>query len=126
MRDLTKLNEFRIPHPVNGDLGDAFNGVFQLYLNGSNLLFCVIASNSGGWGGGWDHVSVSTDCRCPKWSEMCQVKELFFKDDEYAIQYHPEKGDDLHPFCLHLWRPHSKRKIPIPDVAEGISGAASG
>ena len=111
MRDLTKLNEFRIPHPVFGELGDEFNGVFQLRLNGSNLLFSIIASN----GGGWDHVSVSTDCRCPKWSEMCQVKELFFKDDEYAIQYHPEKGDyvDLHPFCLHLWRPH-KLEVPRP------------
>jgi hypothetical protein len=57
---------------------------------------------------GWDHVSVSLKYRCPTWAEMCQIKKLFFRDDEWVVQYHPAVSDHIncHPYCLHLWRPH--------------------
>ena len=38
------------------------------------------------WDGGWDHVSVSPANRnrqvCPTWEEMCEVKEIFWEDEE--------------------------------------------
>ena len=71
----------------------------------------VIWSN----GGGWDHVSVSWPHRCPTWDEMCAVKRIFFDDAEACIQYHPAKSDyvNLHPYCLHIWRPQSGI-LPVP------------
>ncbi len=61
------------------------------------------------WGLGWDHVSVSYKNRCCTWEEMCKVKEIFFRDDEWAVQYHPAKKDYInrHPYTLHLWRPQN-------------------
>jgi hypothetical protein len=112
MRKLTHLNEYRVQHPLAG-WGDDYNGAFQLQLNGSRLTFNVIASV----GGGWDHVSVSTPERCPKWNEMQQIKELFFEDDEVVMQLHPAKSNYInhHPNCLHLWRPHNQ-EIPLPMI----------
>ncbi len=79
------------------------NGLFIVVVKGLHLK--VIASD----GGGWDHCSVSMEknpTRCPTWNEMCAVKELFFKDDETVVQFHPAKSAYInqHPYCLHLWR----------------------
>jgi len=58
------------------------------------------------WGDGWDHVSISYPDRCPTREEMCKAKDIFFKEDECVIQFHPPKDKyvDVHPYCLHLWR----------------------
>lgn len=92
--------------------GTATEGFFLLpahRLNGPPLR--VIATN----GGGWDHVSVSTERRCPTWEEMEWVKRLFFDEDETAMQLHVPPADHVncHPHCLHLWRPHAG-EIPRP------------
>lgn len=54
----------------------------------------------------WEHVSVSLHNRCPTWDEMNFVKELFWRDDETVIQFHPKKSryKNLMPYCLHLWK----------------------
>ena len=67
------------------------------------------------WGLDWEHVSISTEKRCPTWNEMCFVKELFWKDDEWCVQYHPAKEDyvNLNPYCLHIFRPISV-ELPKP------------
>ena len=54
----------------------------------------------------WEHVSVSTSRRVPNWQEMCFVKNLFWSEDEWVVQFHPAKVDyvNMHPFTLHLWR----------------------
>lgn len=66
---------------------------------------------------GWEHVSVSIEdkTRCPSWSEMCGVKDLFWGDDETVIQFHPPKSEYVnnHPGCLHLWRP-TNVVVPLP------------
>jgi hypothetical protein len=64
---------------------------------------------------GWEHVSVSTDRRCPSWEEMQKVKELFWMDDEVVMQLHPAKKDHISVahYCLHLWRP-LEAVIPLP------------
>lgn len=67
-----------------------------------NVCLRIIAS----WGGGWDHVSVSTACGCPTWEEMVQVKQIFFRPDETCVQFHPadDKYVNTCGSCLHIWR----------------------
>lgn len=109
MRNLNLLDQYRILHPLYGNLGDDKNGCFVIPGIGSTLR--VIASD----GLGWDHLSVSTTRRCPNWPEMKKIKELFFEDDEPAYQIFPAKKDyiNCHPNCLHWWRPQNS-KILIP------------
>jgi hypothetical protein len=66
---------------------------------------------------GWEHVSVSTPRRTPNWAEMCFVKDLFWREDECVVQYHPPKSEyvNYHPYCLHLWRPLPLMgSVPMP------------
>ena len=93
-------------------------GVFALVSRTDNAPLKTIASIYFGW----DHVSVSRADRCPDWTEMEQVKRLFFRDDECAMQLHvpPAEHVSLHPNVLHLWRPQG---FPIPrPPAELIPG----
>lgn len=67
-------------------------------------------------GEGWEHVSVSTEGRCPTWDEMCFVKDLFWLPEETVVQYHPPQSEYVnhHPYCLHLWRPMEGEVILPP------------
>ena len=66
-------------------------------------------------GGGWDHVSVSWQDRCPTWDEMAKVKKLFFYPEEICVEYHPPESEyvNFHPFCLHIWR-YQQPGMPMP------------
>jgi hypothetical protein len=69
----------------------------------------------------WDHISISTQTRCPTWEEMCWVKDLFFDEEEAVVQFHPPKSEYVnhHPYCLHLWKPsHFELELP-PSIAIG-------
>jgi hypothetical protein len=90
------------------------HGAFQITgPNGTSLI--IMSSGTGDEAEGWEHVSVSTRHRTPNWSEMCFVKDLFWREDECVVQYHPPKANHVncHPHCLHLWRPLNA-KIPMP------------
>lgn len=91
------------------ELSGEDGGMFRIPFEGRVLM--VIVS----FGMGWDHVSVSLPNRCPNWREMCHIKDLFWKDDEVVIQYHPAKKDYVnnHAYCLHLWKPQDQ-EIPLP------------
>jgi len=95
--------------PMSSTSIDGNNGYFLVTRRNTQLV--VIASDEMGW----DHVSVSHQGRCPTWEEMCIVKELFFKPQEWVIQYHPAEEDYIsrHPYVLHLWRPQNQ-DIPKP------------
>jgi hypothetical protein len=86
--------------------------VFNVRVPATGTLLRVIVS----CGDGWDHVSVSRPSRCPTWEEMSYVKRAFFRDDEWAIEYHPPVRENIsvHNFCLHLWYPNAGVVIPIP------------
>jgi hypothetical protein len=123
MRPLSLLNLFRDTAWENrmGHLGDDFGGAFKLKSCIDNGDLRIIASN----GLGWDHVSVSRSKRCPNWPEMEQVKHLFFRDSETAMQLHVPASDHVncHPFCLHLWRPHDIAIPRPPSIMVGPSEA---
>lgn len=91
---------FRIPHSKIKDY----------------YFHCIV-----GDGHGWEHVSVTISekrkapNRCPVWAEMCWLKDLFWDKTDCAVQYHPAESEyvNMHPFCLHLWRPITE-KLPVP------------
>lgn len=80
----------------------------------------VIWSN----GGGWEHVSVSPfkKSHTPTWEEMCNLKDMFFHDDEVVVQYHPAKSEYVNnmPNCLHLWRPIDQTMPTPPSIMVGV------
>ena len=110
MKDLRLLDEYR--RPMHGMIGDETCGNFIIPSENRRFKYHVIASANAGW----DHVSVSLITvnedhqleRCPKWSEMCFIKDLFFEDEEEAFQFHPKKSEyiNINPYVLHMWRPH--------------------
>ena len=79
---------------------DGANGLF--FIPGPFNELKVIVSDRGGW----DHVSVSLNNRCPNWPEMCFIKNVFFEEGETVVQFHPKKSEyvNFHPYCLHLWK----------------------
>ena len=90
-------------------------GRFEIMTN-NRVRLCVLLS-PGSEEIPWEHVSVSTTTRCPTWEEMAWVKSLFFEDEETVIQYHPPRSQyvNLHPYCLHLWRP-TFTELPVPPM----------
>ncbi len=98
----------RVKHPLYQTKGTGNEGFFVFPLRRLNVL----ASN----GSGWDHVSISRfDKTAPTWEEMCWVKDLFFEETEWVLQYHPAKEDyiDYGRNVLHLWKPQGI-EIPKP------------
>jgi hypothetical protein len=83
-------------------------------VDGELRIIANAAVRDSAW---WEHVSVSTPDRCPTWTEMCFVKDLFWSEDELVVQFHPRKVDyvNFHPRTLHLWRPtRHKDRMPTP------------
>jgi hypothetical protein len=92
---------------------DGWNGHFLVPLDGE--VWHVILSD----GMGWRHLSIDNWQRkmLPSWNIMCRVKDLFFGDDSWAVQFHPARDDCVndHPFVLHLWEPLNET-LPHPPV----------
>jgi len=103
--------QYRLVHHdiLGSDASYGNNGCFIVSFRGREMT--VIASD----GEGWEHVSVSLNNRNPNWEEMSYIKSLFWDDEECVIQYHPPKSEyiNMHPHCLHMWRPKDK-EIPMP------------
>jgi hypothetical protein len=115
----TVPEKFRVtsgPLGSSADFGN--NGAFEIRLKlGQKVM--VIASDQMGW----EHVSVSRKDRCPTWGEMCQIKAMFWGDDDCVVQYHPPKSDYInnHQNCLHLWRPIGIEMPRPPSIMVGIA-----
>lgn len=115
MKNLNELNAYRIASKwlfeQLGSFGDEWNGTFLVPFPRTSTELRCIASN----GGGWDHVSVSLKHRVPNWYEMEHVRKTFFLPGEIVMQLHlPDDAHiNVHPNCLHLWRPHDIA-IPLP------------
>ncbi len=56
---------------------------------------------------GMEHVSIEAiSRRLPTWNEMCEVKDIFWNDEEEVVQIHPKKSEYVNiTEALHLWRP---------------------
>lgn len=133
MRTTEHIECFRITNGrdtrFNTDSSYGMNGAFQIrYAKDNAIEFFVIVSDGSGMVDNvpWEHVSARARRvngagrayeRVPSWEEMCWLKELFWRDDEVAVQYHPKKSDyvNLHPHVLHLWR-FTGGDMPTPPV----------
>jgi hypothetical protein len=53
---------------------------------------------------------------------MCQVKAMFWDEDDCVIQYHPPRSEYVnnHQNCLHLWRPIGVSLPMPPSIMVGI------
>ena len=93
--------------------GDEF-GIFLIPHGPTGVKLRVIAS-AGNTEVPWEHVSVSLANRCPNWPEMSFIKGIFWDSHETVMQLHVPAEDhrNLHPYCLHLWRP-LRAEIPRP------------
>jgi len=114
------VERFRIRNGCLGsDESEGNNGAFFIPydLPGERITLSVIVSDAAGW----DHVSVSHPDRCPTWAEMCYVKRLFFRYDEWVVQYHPPPAENIsaHDFCLHMWRPQRTDIVRPPSWMVG-------
>lgn len=115
MSDWVRLNKHRVSKAQDShygsDLSYGFTGFFCLMINGLPIK-CIACDL-----GGWEHVSVSIQgsTSVPSWSVMCQVKDLFWEDEDCVVQYHPPKSEyvNTHPGVLHLWHPIDA-KLPTP------------
>jgi hypothetical protein len=100
---------------VGGNPGDGPLGAFEVVHPDSGRTLRLIASDDREWAEAfpdhptpWEHVSVSTRAGVvPPWDVMCWVKDQFWEDTEWVIQFHPAAADyvNVHPGVLHLWRP---------------------
>lgn len=116
-----KVEKHRV---VAGMIGsdDSFgnNGAFEIPYK--SLTLRVLCSDQHGW----DHVSVSVIGipRCPTWEEMKFVYSLFFRDDEWAVQFNPPESENVnnHEYVLHLWRNQTKEIDLPPSWMVGAKG----
>lgn len=115
MRSLIEIKKNRYLE-IKKEGQDGFGGTF--YDKKSRCYLNFIMS----WGAGWEHCSVSMPTRTPSWDQMCAIKELFFKDDEWCVEYHPAKKDYINhmPYCLHIWRPIDKELPTPPSIMVGF------
>lgn len=104
--------------------------VFQTGIDGGMAIITTPRySGSVIWsfGGGWDHVSVCPFRKnyTPTWDDMCQLKEIFFRDDEWVCEFHPAKSDYVNNAtnCLHLWKPQNE---VMPTPPSWMTGAKKG
>ena len=114
MRNLLELDNYPSDKIKINIISHSSNyGRFQITLPCGETCF-VIADNDI-FEKGWEHVSVSLSDRCLTWDEMCIIKDLFFYDNEVAMQLHPAKENyiNISPYCLHIWRP-KESNIPLP------------
>ena len=81
------------------------------------------------YGGGWEHVSVAPYKKriTPSWEDMCKIKDIFFRDDECVVQYHPPKSEYVNfvENCLHLWRPINQELTAPPSIMVGFKKGQS-
>ena len=105
---------------------DGMCGAFNLYRSGVSM-FAIASDGVDQVAEEWEHVSVSVIkvARCPTWEEMCFVKDLFWKEDETVIQFHPDKAEYInhHPFVLHMWRKPGTTDTLPPTILVGIKEA---
>ena len=101
---------------MGSDPSDGGYGAFNIHGPCGEQLVIVAsaAASDDPLSAGWEHVSVSIRRRCPNWTEMSFVKNLFWSEDECVVQFHPPRSEHVnnHPNCLHLWR--HKDGFPMP------------
>lgn len=110
---MRRMRELRRNERLKVRDGSIHGGYGEVTING--WIGSVVWGNDED---GWEHVSVSpyNESVTPSWDDMCQVKDIFFDDEEIAIQIHPKKSEYVNAMknCLHLWRPKDQTVFEKP------------
>ena len=119
----TELDKYRVrTGPMASDNSYGNNGAFIIPHKHRILLACVVSDQED-----WDHVSIHVETmrkkkqkwiqRTPTWDEIVFVKDMFFRPDEWEMQFLPGQKDYIndHNYTLHIWRPHNVL-IPKPPI----------
>lgn len=109
-----QIGRREVPEELVSDETAGWNGDFLVPLEGQ--IWHVRISD----GMGWRHLSVTNAQKASmlaSWGIMCRLKDAFFADDSWVIQFHPAKDDNIndHPYCLHLWEPLDE-PLPKPPI----------
>lgn len=109
-----RIEQYRRVHP---SLGPS-DGMYGFFVIGDLRVISSGIADGSVKHGEWEHVSVSCADRCPTWDEMQKVKELFWRDDETVIQFHPAKAQYVNHmrYCLHLWKPPYQIALPSKEM----------
>ena len=117
--NLDHLVRYKLKHPFLKTYGEGLNSYCEIPSpTDSSRVLRVLSSG----GRGWDHVSVSKGNRNPNWDEMNFIKDLYFKESETVIQFHPKKSEYVNNCgsCLHLWRKQDQEHELPPTILTGI------
>lgn len=96
-------------HPKKFEIPGLFGNIMKGYQipYRQHTLFVIASTDRDKW----EHVSVhgvdpDGNEYTPSWDEMCFIKDLFFHEEEVAIQIHPKRSQyvNAHKNTLHLWR----------------------
>lgn len=119
--NIDKVEKYRKPHPLGfpHSPGDPF-GWFEIPASAVGHKLFVMAAPVDDV---WQHLSVSLRHRCPTWSEMCKVKDLFWEPEEVVVQFHPPKSEWVNNsrFCLHLWSWRGGEMPRPPSILVGFN-----
>lgn len=98
------LEIYRTTHPTGGLSPAGSMWGYFVVPHGREVLRVISSGSENEFG--WEHVSVSLAHRIPTWEEMCLVKQLFWKDEETVLQFHPKRSRyvNRHEHVLHLWK----------------------
>lgn len=120
MRDKTEILNDRRVLKVFKDVDNGLVSKLKLEVRSNKAsdkcLVCMTCIES------WEHLSVSHKNKIPSWLCMEEMKELFFKDDEEAFQFHPKMDNYVNnnEYALHIWRKTDGTMEPPPHILVGF------
>ena len=122
MRFSSQLEPYRIRNGAYGSAPGADYGAFVVPGPCGDDLRIIASPGDASEDIPWEHVSASLKNRCPRWQEMCFVKDLFWDEEDAVMQLHPPRSTWInnHPHCLHLWRPMDGNVPLPPTIAVGF------
>lgn len=120
LEKLVRANRWRIraanldaPSALASTDANGFNGNFLVPTSGE--LWWVSLNDTNGW----KHLAISHSADKtirPSWVVIDQIRDFFFADDEWVVQFFPPENVML-DYRLHLWVPLND-ELPHPPILE--------
>jgi len=116
LEKLARANRWRIgpanlthPSRIASSDADGFNGHFLVPMEG-DLWHVILCDRTG-----WRRLSVSNaqTKELPGWTVMNRLKDAFFSDTDWVVQFYPPKDVESPAGCLELWQPLND-PLPLP------------
>jgi hypothetical protein len=113
LEKLCRANRWRIRTGAVASTDEAgFNGYFLVPLDGTFWMVRLNDQN------GWRHVAITNaqNKRLIPWHISYKIKQLFFSDEAWVVEFHPPPGNYIADrWAHHLWEPLNET-LPVPPV----------